>query len=98
MTIPLAPVLGLAVGIVTRRPDWGESPVELIMRGDWNMAFESLKQSYLGIHPNGGWDPNLMAHGTLPLIIGALVHKFVGGAPLNINKMLAAAKVPLIRI
>ena len=97
-TVPVAPILGLSVGFLTRRPDWGASPVELMVKGDWNMAFESLKQSYLGIMPDGSFNPALMQHGLLPLALGLCVHKFIGGSPLNFNRVLAKAKVPYIRI
>jgi len=69
-----------------------------MIKGDWNMAMESLKQSYLGIMPDGSFNPTLMQHGLLPLVVGVLVHKFVGGSPLNFNRNLAKAKVPYIRI
>jgi len=91
-------VLGLSIGFLTPRPDWADSPVGLIMKGNLNMAFESLKQSYLGIDSDGSFNPVLMQHGLLPLALGVLVHKFVGGSPLNFNQTLAKAKVPYIRI
>ena len=97
--VPIALVAGIAAGIVTRRPAWGASPVELIMQGRLSQAFDSIVQSYLGYNaPRGYFDPSLMKHGLLPLIAGVLVHKFVGGAPLNVNRSLANAGVPIIRI
>jgi len=98
MTIPLAPIIGLGIGIFTKRPAWGKSAFEHAIAGEFDWAMESLKQSYLGIRPDGKFDITLMSHGLLPLAIGLGVHKFIGGSPLNANRILAAARVPFIRI
>lgn len=93
MTIPLAPIAGLVAGL-------GE-PIDRALQGNFtgpNSALSWLTLNYTGYNDQtGNW--NIMAaKGLPPLIIGALVHKFVGGSPLNINRMLARAKVPFIRI
>lgn len=42
------------------------------------------------------WFPN-MYKGAIPMVAGMLVHKIVGGT-LGVNRMLAAARIPVIRI
>ena len=91
MTIPLAPIIGLAAGMA--------KPAQKLMAGDIEGAIEELSWNYLGYSPaRKQFDITALVNGTLPLVVGLLVHKFVGGAPLNFNKILAAAKVPFIRI
>ena len=91
MTIPLAPVLGLAAGLA--------DPARIAMEGDFPRAIAVATQHYTGYDPVGGtWSAEALKKGLLPLVIGMLVHKFVGGPPLNLNRMLGQAKVPFIRI
>ena len=91
MTIPLAPVAGLFAGLA--------GPIDYALRGDFNSAMIKVCKNYTGYNPEVGvWSPEDLKSGVLPLVIGLLVHKFVGGPPLNLNKVLARAKVPFIRI
>lgn len=96
LTIPLAPIMGLAAGFAG---PMGDSPIEYAMQKDWRSFFVRLAKSYTGFDVNtGGWSAQYLANGVLPLLAGVLVHKFVGGPPLNFNKMLARNKIPFIRI
>lgn len=96
-SIPLAPIAGLACGLLTNSQGW--SPVEFALAGNWQFAVAALAQNYLGFDPiSGKIDLLMMKNGTLPLVLGLMIHKFVGGRPLNANAMLARAGVPLIRI
>lgn len=98
MTIPLAPIAGLMAGIAGGQSP-GYSPLKLILAGDFENAANALSMNYTGFSiMEGTWNPQRMSVGILPLVIGALVHKFIGGPPLNLNRMLGAARVPLIRI
>ena len=91
MTIPIAPIAGLAAGLA--------EPARYLMTGDFDRAFAKLSKNYTGVDPRTGrFNFMDLSHGLLPLVGGMLVHKFVGGPPLNVNRMLAAAKVPFIRI
>ena len=91
MTIPLAPIAGLAAGLA-----W---PIEAAVNGDLHLALRRLGLRYTGFDPEtGAFDINALKDGVGPLIVGLLVHKFVGGSPLNLNRMLASANVPFIRI
>ena len=92
MTIPIAPILGLAAGSLN------EFVLGRALSGDFVGAGKAAVHRYIGIDGNGQFDVNMLAQGLGPLVIGLLVHKFVGGAPLNANRMLAAAGVPFIRI
>jgi hypothetical protein len=91
LTIPLAPVAGLAAGL------W--EPAQFAMQGRWDWALFKLARNYTGFNPaNNTWNANELKNGLIPLIVGLLVHKFVGGRPLNLNQMLARAGVPFVRI
>lgn len=97
MTIPLAPVLGLAAGLASSRT--GPSPIKYLMDGNYEYAIAAAAQNYLGYDPiKGKFDVNYLQAGLIPLILGGVIHKYVGGSPLNVNRVLAAAGVPLIRI
>lgn len=90
-TIPLAPVLGLAAGLA--------EPIQKAMGGDVQGAINVATHHYTGYSvERGQFEIDGLKHGIVPLIIGLLVHKFVGGAPLNANRMLARAGVPVVRI
>lgn len=91
MTIPIATVAGLAAGMA--------EPAGALMAGDIQHALAVISYNYTGYNPEDKtWDPMRMQRGLLPLVIGALVSKFVGGKPLNINRRLAAAGIPFLRI
>ena len=98
MTIPIAPIIGLAAGMAV--------PVQKIMAGQaWGVAggIDNLIAAYTGIigtmesPPKPRFDAIHLMNGLLPLIAGVLVHKFVGGK-LGVNAMLARAEIPFIRI
>jgi len=94
-TLPLGIVLPVAYG-VGEPLYWGISqkmPLDEIGR--------HLLYRYTGIHMwSGKWSPNLEDKAFLPglpaLLIGAVVHLLA--SRLGINRMLARAKVPLVRI
>ena len=91
MTIPLAVVGGLAAGLA--------EPAQKLLEGDFEYALALLSRNYTGFRPGTGtWEPAYLRNGMLPLVAGLLVHKFVGGSPLNLNKTLAASGIPFIRI
>ena len=91
ITIPLAPVLGLFAGMA--------DSMSAVMDGNYYDAVAWATAHYTGYKTwDQSWDFSELKKGLFPLVAGLLVHKFVGGAPLNLNRILAAAKVPLIRI
>ena len=89
-TIPIAPIVGLAAGLA--------GPLKDVIDGNIEFAVNKLKYSYLGLDTSNNFSLDGLMSGLVPLVAGGLVHKFVGGAPLNLNRMLAAANVPIIRI
>lgn len=90
MTIPIAPVAGFGVGMI--------EPISYLLKGNLMMFLDKIAYHYTGWN-NSSQRVELagMKRGLLPLIIGLLVHKFVGGT-LGANRMLGRAKVPIIRI
>lgn len=90
MTIPLAPIAGLlgspAIGAM----------INGVMTGNIDaVSYEAGR--FVGIDA-GKFNAGLLLTNITPLIVGLLVHKFVGGPPLNLNRTLAAANVPFLRI
>lgn len=91
MTIPIAPILGLVAGLA--------GPAQDLMKGDYNRAAINALYNYTGYNMEAKtFNVQGLINGLTPLVIGLLVHKFVGGKPLGINAILAHARVPLIRI
>ena len=89
-TLPIAPIAGLAAGLA--------HPVERLINGDIQGSMEVLKWNYLGLGGDNRFNVAGLMQGTMPLVLGLLIHKFIGGAPLNANRMLASAGVPILRI
>ena len=91
MTIPIAPICGLAVPLL------GE--MNNIQAGKYDLVASNLAWKFSGYNiTTNSWDLQGLKYGLLPLIGGMLVHKFVGGKPIGANAMLARAGVPFIRI
>ena len=94
LNLPLALIGGLSAGIVPA--------IMKAVNGDLLGAADELAFNYAGVAGVAGGNPHFniegFKKGLLPLIVGALVHKFVGGAPLNINRTLASSGIPFIRI
>lgn len=89
MTIPIAPVAGLAAGL--------SFPAEALMRGDWLSAAYRVCSSYTGYDPQAQtWSMDNLKRGLMPLMIGFAIHWIAG--KIGVNRMLGRAKIPLIRI
>lgn len=89
-TLPMAVIGGLIAGIAR--------PVQRAMQGDLYGAMQNLVSNYTGYHIGvNEWYPWDMKNGIIPLVIGALVHKFIGGT-LGVNRMLGRAKIPILRL
>jgi len=91
ITIPLAPIIGIvaAPGISKAIPRF--------LAGDVEGGLNYLKE-VVGIWPDGTFHMGTLMDNVTPMVAGLLIHKFVGGAPLNLNRMLASANVPFLRI
>ncbi len=94
LTIPLALVGGLAAGTAVA--------IDRVMKGNIVGALDDVAFKYAGVAGVQSGSPHFvlegLKQGLVPLIIGALIHKFVGGAPLNVNRTLASSGIPFIRI
>ena len=89
MTIPIAPMVGLAAGMI--------GPIEQAIDGRYYDAFRDVCINYTGYNPQAkGWAWGNLKVGLYPLIAGLLVHR--GASMLGINRILAASKVPLLRV
>lgn len=92
-TLPLAPILGIAAGTNA----WGAW--NNFARGEFADGIEKVTAAFTGYSTKSmNWEPTRLMHGLLPTVIGIMVHKFVGGPPLNLNRSLASAGVPFLRI
>jgi len=97
MTIPMGLVSGGLAMVGSANPS-GKSIIQDAMEGNINMLLYDLRERFACIDMHGQFRPEWLIPHYGPLIVGALISKFVGGAPLNINRRLAAAKIPFIRI
>lgn len=89
MTLPIAPLAGLGAGLV--------QPVEVALSGDYRGAAFVLCRAYTGFDPfTNSFKLSNLKQGLLPLLVGVGAHKVAG--MVGINRMLAAAKIPLVRV
>lgn len=89
-TIPIGLLAGVFPGV------W--DGVRAIQTGDAGLAGTVILRDYTGIDlQTQRFDGFFLWRGLYPLIAGMMVHRFVGGS-LGVNRSLAAAGVPFIRI
>jgi hypothetical protein len=89
MTLPLAVIAGLLPGVAVT--------ATAVKNSGWMMGTRVLGLSYTGFdYQTGTFSLNSMKSGLLPLFIGTLVHKAAG--MLGINRAIAGAGIPIIRI
>jgi len=90
-TIPLAPVAAI-VAVVAK-------PAQMAVDGDYEGAAAELGARVVGYNFQSGQMDLMYAAKNcwIPLVVGGLIHKFVGGT-LGVNRMLAQAGVPVVRI
>lgn len=94
-TIPIALTVGATYGILAPGPGKTDSVLDLAMKGKFTTAFRLLGKYYLGIGPSG-FDIKNLQHGTVPLMLGIIIHKIA--SKLGVNRKLGQAGVPIIRI
>ena len=90
MTIPVAAVAGflpLAGVVMQSMKDGGPSLV------GYNVVSNLTGYDI----PSHTWNWRYMERGTIPIVAGMLIHKFIGGK-LGVNRMLSRAGVPLVRL
>lgn len=89
-TVPLAMVAGFAPLAVTG--------IAAYQKAGAKYALQELTWALTGWDiPGKRFDAGGLMRGTVPIVLGVLLHKIVGGK-LGVNKMLAQANVPLLRI
>ena len=90
VTLPLATLVGIGAPILMEKDN--------MMAGNWNKVAENLAWKFAGFNINTGqFDPKGLMYGALPAVAGVLVSKFIGGN-LGVNRKLAQAGVPLLRL
>jgi len=89
-TIPIAPIAGIVASPAVR------STITDAIAGNFDGALKNAGQ-IVGVW-EGKFYFDKLVENIGPMVVGALVHKFVGGPPLNLNRMIANAGVPVIRI
>jgi len=90
MTIPIAVIAPVLANLLPT--------LDMTMKGDIDGAKKSLLWNWVGIDANNRFQPKILFEKYAPIVLGALIHKFIGGRPLNINASLGRAGVPVIRI
>lgn len=89
MTIPVAVIAGLAPGVT--------SVLDRGMNVGWKSAGNLATEIYTGYNAETGrFNFGSLKGGTMPLVIGFMIHKLAG--MLGINRALASAGIPLVRI
>lgn len=89
-TIPIAPIAGIIAAPAVR------AGINAAVAGDWDGVMHEASK-FVGF-ADGKFDAFALASNVGPILVGLMVHKFVGGSPLNLNRMLASANVPIVRI
>lgn len=91
MTLPLAVLAGMAVPAIDLYKNG-------ISQGDAGRTMNTAAAIFTGYNPESHtWEMAYLKRGLLPVVAGILVHKFVGGK-LGVNRALAGAGVPFIRL
>ncbi len=89
-TLPLAPIAGLMAMPTVR------AVIYDITHGNISNVSADLG-GLVGMDTSGSFHADWLLSNIIPPVVGLLVHKFVGGK-LGLNRMLASAGVPMIRI
>lgn len=96
-TLPVAVMAGFVPGLSRLGTHFSNPGLHGASNGFEAVGIEAGR-IYLGYDPrDGSWNWRLMALGTLPILVGGVVHKFIGGK-LGVNRMLASSGIPIIRL
>lgn len=89
-TLPIATLAGLGIGVAPS--------AQSLLAGDYVGAFDGLAYRYAGWNNSTKkFDPNGLMQGLVPLVGGVMISKLIGGT-LGVNRKLASAGVPILRI
>lgn len=90
-TVPIAVVAGLGVPAGRLWNDWQKY-------GDINIITREIGQFMTGFDwTTGKWNWQPLKYGALPVAVGMMVHKIIGGR-LGVNAALGRAKIPFLRL
>lgn len=96
-TVPVSVVAGFTPGLARLVTHFSNPSLHGAANGIEAVGIEASR-IYLGYDPrDGSWNGALMMLGIMPLVLGGLVHKFIGGT-LGVNRMIARAGIPVIRL
>lgn len=97
MTLPIALIAGVIPGLSRMWTHFTNPGLHGQPNGFAAMGVEAGR-IYLGLDTRTGqFNMAWMSLGTGPVLLGAIVHKFIGGT-LGVNRMLARTKIPLLRL
>jgi len=96
-TIPLAPTAAI-LGTIARPTPAGTTIIGDVMNGDIPQLLYDVREVFAGVDNDGKLRLEWLLATYGPIVAGLLIHRFIGGRPLNVNAMLARAGVPIIRI
>lgn len=89
MTVPIAPIAGLAAGLA--------GPTQRAINGDFSGAIKEITYNYTGFNVDSGqFDPGGLWRGLAPLLAGYMVHWTA--SKIGINRALGRARVPIVRV
>lgn len=103
-TLPIAIIGGVLPGVVDVVNNSMANGITYSQKGSPDNGIAVLLRNYIGIqtpetrakYGTGAWSPTFMYAGMWPLLGGSLVHYIAG--KFGINRMLAKAHVPILRI
>jgi len=97
MTLPIALIAGTIPGLSRLWTHFQNPSLHAQPNGFAAMGVEAGR-IYLGLDTrNGKFNVGWMSFGTGPILLGGIVHKFIGGT-LGVNRMLARTGIPLLRL
>jgi hypothetical protein len=95
MTIPIAPIVGIAQTVLNFTQP-GYSVVGALAQGNFSDALKHLGFNVLGLDNDGVFHAADFVQNWTPAMVGIGVH--ITASKLGVNRMLAKANVPYIRI
>lgn len=93
--IPLAATMGFISPFIKRAPS-GNTVVGRLLKGDFEGAIYDAKEVFTGVDAFGQFHADWVVSTYTPVVVGALVSKFVGGKPLNMNRYIS--QIPYVKI
>lgn len=93
--LPLAVAAGMISPFISACPS-GNTILGRVLRKDFQGAMYDFKEKFSGVDANGEFHFDWVVSTYAPMVVGALVSKFVGGRPLNLNRLMR--DIPFVKI